>query len=216
MKIYQTLCGDYGGTRSGIVAAAIALFAERMGQTEYLSVIGGGEQKVVDQITKRGTIAVNYSSDIIETASEVDRDWAEHLTLVRRSAVTPEQIIGSDLMLLVDRSIMLKYSRNYPSANLNTMLGYIGHSREPTGMDLDDANWRGSLDKFAAIKIGMPQAEADEKAKRGEFLYHAPFGGDYPINSPEAGKAEMDQLYILGRVLTQKLAEDAYQWRKVS
>lgn len=222
---YNALISCYGNTRSGVIEAITTLCLERMGQADYVKVSSGGLPEHIKRIFESaGTHDVGLPEAITKTAREIDLEYAKRISEVRRSQITAERLLASNNTLAVDQYLVKTLRRLIPkptraASRMDTILGYVGHSRQPFGVDLDDSSPRGALEIITLTKGKnlVPKETINAKLEAGEFRYHAPFGGDYVIGPAEneAGIVEVKQLILLSRLLAQKLAEDAYKTRSL-
>jgi len=221
----------YGNTRSGALTAATRLHLERLGIPEQDLQIGtGGLDKVVSAFVDRAGHR-RLPEAWVANAGEVDPAYGQLLSAAERQVATPASLAGAQRVLVADENLGTEFGKIASDLPIQTLLQYAGHKSFPWGFDLDDSGHHGALvvvkarfdpeyrldpDKDEnerlikeAIASGVVPAGKRSAAPDGSsFLYYAPLGGAHKISSPEGGKAEVQQLYTLGRLLACTLAQE--------
>lgn len=208
----QALIQCYGNTRSNMLTAAVNTHLRQMGIPGAVDVVTGGLASVVEGMYERaGRSDISLPESVVEGGYAINQSFGDHLRAARRLVATPERLAQANVVLAADAELIGEDRKLVRPEDLTIteVLRYCGHEAPVWQYDLDDASPRGALMIVQAKKQGLNQEEIDAKVANGEFMYHAPLGGDLRIGSEEAHDVELRQLYNLGAMLAVKLAEES-------
>ena len=208
----QALIQCYGNTRSNMLTAAVNTHLEQMGLKGAVDVVTGGLARVVEGMYKRaGTSEISLPQSVVDGGYEINQLFGDNLRKARRLVATSERLANANVVLAADAELIGADNKlvRPEDINITEVLRYSDHEAPVWKYDLDDASPRGALDIIGAKNQETGQDVIDAKVASGEFMYHAPLGGDFKIGSEESHTVELKQLYNLGAILAVKLIEES-------